>query len=200
MVRALILLLALTGYALPARAQTASCDASEVRFDFSDPGALQSITVAGSPYYVANLAGYLQLLSGNGSMRFLPTQVIGGNGVRVSCTLTTPNGGGGGGTLCGSGTNRCFRVSGVSGSLPLPGNWNQRLYVQVQVVSGAASSLVPSPTLLSQVPDTRGLANVARKTAALLYIYYWVELSPSDAFAALPAQGSLTLTYALQNN
>ncbi len=49
---ALLLFLALPG----AWAQTASCDATDLLFDFSDPGPLQTLTVGGIPYHVANLA------------------------------------------------------------------------------------------------------------------------------------------------
>ncbi|WP_172958555.1 hypothetical protein, partial [Thermus scotoductus] len=106
------------------------------------------------------------------------------------------------GSLCGAGTTRCFRVSHVTGSLPVPGDWQGRLYVLVQVdfFLGSATSHVPTPTLLSAVPDGRGLASVGRNTLALLWIYYFLELSPTDAFPSLPAQGVLTLTYSLQNN
>ncbi|ULR41258.1 hypothetical protein [Thermus sp. NEB1569] len=198
--RALALLL----LALPrALAQTVSCDAADLLFDFSDPGPLQTLTVGGESYYVANLASYLLLLSGTSPMRFLPTQVVGGSGGRVACTLTTYTFGGFGGTLCGAGTTRCFRVSHVTGSLPVPGDWQGRLYVLVQVASGNATSHVPTPTLLSAVPDGRGLASVGPFTfftPAQLWIYYFLELSPTDAFPSLPAQGVLTLTYSLQNN
>ena len=194
---ALLLLLGLSR----AWAQTASCDATDLLFDFSDPGPLQTLTVGGENFYVANLASYLLLLSGTSPMRFLPTQVAGaGTNKWVTCTLTTPNRGGGGGTLCGAGNTRCFRVSNVSGSLPVPGDWTQRLYVLVQVTSGNATSHVLTPTFLSAVPDGRGLASVGRNTTAVLRIYYWLELSPNDVFPSLPAQGTLTLTYSLQNN
>ncbi|WCM40268.1 hypothetical protein [Thermus antranikianii] len=196
--RALALLL-LLGFSR-AWAQTASCDATDLLFDFSASGPLQTLTVGGQSYYVANLASYLLLLEGVSSMRFLPTQVVGGSGGRVACTLTTPNRGGGGGALCGAGTTRCFRVSGVTGSLPVPGDWQGRLYVFVQVVSGSATNHVPTPTLLSAVPDGRGLASVARNTTALLWVYYFLELSPTDAFPSLPAQGVLTLTYSLESD
>ncbi|RTI29839.1 hypothetical protein CSW17_06545, partial [Thermus scotoductus] len=86
--------------------------------------------------------------------------------------------------------------------VPVPGDWQGRLYVLVQVdfFLGSATSHVPTPTLLSAVPDGRGLASVGRNTLALLWIYYFLELSPTDAFPSLPAQGVLTLTYSLQNN
>ncbi len=134
-------------------------------------------------------------------MRFLPTRAAGAGGNKwVTCTLTTPNRGGGGGALCGAGTTLCFRVSNVSGSLPVPGDWRGRLYVMAQVVSGSATSHVLAPTLLSAVPDGWGLASVPRNTTAVLRIYYWLELSPDDLFPSLPATGTLTLTYELQTD
>jgi hypothetical protein len=178
--------------------QTLNCDATGLTYDFSAPGPLQTLTVGGQPYYVANLASYLLLLEGTAPLRFLPTAVAGGTGYRVACTVITPAGGGGGGTLCGAGTTRCLRVSGVSGSLPV--DWTGRLYVMAQVISGNATSHAPVPTLLSAVPDNRGLASVARNTTALIHIYYWVEFSPNDTFATLPATGILTLTYRIQGN
>ncbi|RTI07378.1 hypothetical protein CSW26_05895, partial [Thermus scotoductus] len=78
--RALALLLLLF-YLFPrALAQVASCDATDLLFDFSDPGPLQTLTVGGESYYVANLASYLLLLSSTSPMRFLPTRVVGGSG------------------------------------------------------------------------------------------------------------------------
>ena len=192
--RALALLLLL----LPAWGQTLNCDATELTYDFSAPGPLTSVTVGGQPYYVANLASYLLLLDGSAPMRFLPTAVKGGTGYRVACTVTTPAGGGGGGALCGAGTTRCLRVTNVTGSLPV--DWTRRVHVMVQVVSGRATSHAPTPTLLSAVPDGRGLASIARRTTALLHLYYWVELSPADPFPALPATGTLTLEYQIQGD
>lgn len=192
---ALLLLLGLSR----AWAQTAFCDATDLLFDFSAPGPLQTLTVGGQGYYVANLASYLLLLSGTSPMRFLPTQVAGGTGERVACLLLTGPGGGGG-RVCGAGNTWCFRVSDVSGSLPVPGDWTQRLYVMAQVVLGNATSLVPTPTLLSAVPDGRGLANVAPNAFAFLYLYYFLELSPTDPFPSFPVQGSLTLSYRLQRD
>ncbi|MGC8967127.1 MAG: hypothetical protein ACP5JV_02160 [Thermus sp.] len=192
---ALLLLLGLSR----AWAQTVSCDATDLLFDFSASGPLQTLTVGGQSYYVANLASYLLLLSGTSPMRFLPTQAAGAGTNRwATCALTTPRGGGGGGVLCGAGTTRCFRVSNVSDSLPV--DWTGRLYVLVQVASGSATSHVPTPTLLSAVPDNRGLASVDRNTTAVLRIYYWLELSPTDLFPSFPATGTLTLTYSLQRN
>ena len=66
---ALLLLLGLSR----AWAQTASCDATDLLFDFSGPGPLQTLTVGGQSYYVANRDSYLLLLSGTSPMRFLPT-------------------------------------------------------------------------------------------------------------------------------
>jgi hypothetical protein len=192
-----LLLLALL---LPkALGQRVDCEATDLLYDFSAPGSLTQVTVAGQPYYVANLASYLLLLDGTGPMRFLPTAVTGGTGYRVACTVRTPNRDPTrGGTLCGAGRRFCLRVTGVSGSLPV--DWTSRLYVLVQVVSGNATSLAPTPTLLSAVPDNRGLADVQRNTIATLHIYYWVELAPGDLFPALPATGALTLTYQVQGD
>ena len=193
--RALALLLLL----LPAWGQTLNCDATELTYDFSAQGPLTSVTVGGQPYYVANLASYLLLLEGAAPMRFLPTGVAGGTGYRVACTVTTPNRDAiRGGTLCGAGRKFCLRATGVSGSLPV--DWTGRLYVMVQVVSGKATSFAPTPTLLSAVPDNRGLAEIQKNATALLHLYYWVELSPADTFPALPATGTLTLTYQIQGD
>jgi hypothetical protein len=194
-----LLLLALL---LPeALGQSVNCDATDLVYDFSAPGPLTQATVAGQPYYAANLASYLLLLDGAGPMRFLPTAVAGAPGgvYRVACTVRTPNRDPiRGGTLCGAGRRFCLRVTGVSGSLPV--DWTSRLYVMVQVVSGNATSLAPAPTLLSAVPDNRGLADIGRNTTATLHIYYWVELAPGDLFPALPAAGALTLTYQVQGD
>jgi hypothetical protein len=89
-------------------------------------------------------------------------------------------------------------VTGVSGSLPV--DWTSRLYVMVQVISGNATSFAPTPTLLSAVPDNRGLADIGRNTTTVLHIYYWVEVSPYDFFPTLPATGTLTLTYQVQGD
>jgi hypothetical protein len=191
----------LLAFLLPkALGQSVNCDATDLLYDFSAPGSLTQVTVAGQPYYVANLASYLLLLEGTGPMRFLPTAVTGAGGVyRVACTVRTPNRDAiRGGTLCGAGRKFCLRVTDVSGSLPV--DWTSRLYVMVQVVSGNATSFAPTPTLLSTVPDNRGLADVQRNTTALLHIYYWVEVSPYDLFPTLPATGALTLTYQVQGD
>jgi hypothetical protein len=198
--RALSLLL-LTFLLPEALGQSVDCEATDLSYDFSAPGPLTSVTVGGQPYYVANLASYLLLLGGTTPMRFLPTVVTGAPGgvYRVACTVRTPNRDPvRGGTLCGAGRRFCLRVTGVSGSLPV--DWTSRLYVMVQVVSGNATSFAPTPTLLSAVPDNRGLADVQRNTTALLHIYYWVEVSPHDLFPTLPATGALTLTYQLQGD
>ena len=180
-------------------AQSVNCDATDLLYDFSAPGSLTQVTVAGQPYYVANQASYLVLLGGTTSMRFLPTAVTGGTLYRMACTVRTPNRDPiRGGTLCGVGRRFCLRVTDVSGSLPV--DWTSRLYVLVQVVSGNATSLAPTPTLLSAVPDNRGLADVQRNTTATLHIYYWVELAPGDLFPTLPATGTLTLTYQVQGD
>jgi hypothetical protein len=181
--------------------QSVDCEATDLLYDFSAPGPLTSVTVGGQPYYVANLASYLLLLDSTTPMRFLPTAVTGAPGgvYRVACTVRTPNRDPiRGGTLCGAGRKFCLRVTGVSGSLPV--DWTSRLYVLVQVVSGNATSLAPTPTFLSAVPDNRGLADVQRNTIATLHIYYWVELAPGDLFPALPATGALTLTYQVQGD
>jgi hypothetical protein len=181
--------------------QSVNCDATDLLYDFSAPGSLTQATVAGQPYYVANLASYLLLLDGTGPMRFLPTAVTGAPGgvYRMACTVRTPNRDPTrGGTLCGAGRRFCLRVTGVSGSLPV--DWTSRLYVLVQVVSGNATSFASTPTLLSAVPDNRGLADMGKNTTAVLHIYYWVEVSPYDLFPTLPATGALTLTYQLQDD
>jgi hypothetical protein len=182
--------------------QSVDCDATDLVYDFSAPGSLTQVTVAGQPYYVANQASYLLLLDGTGPMRFLPTAVTGGTLYRVACTVQTPNRDAiRGGALCGAGRKFCLRVTGVSGSLPV--DWTSRLYVMVQVVqvvSGNAASRVTTPTLLSAVPDNRGLADIGRNTTAVLHIYYWVEVSPYDLFPTLPATGALTLTYEVQGD
>lgn len=179
--------------------QSVNCDATDLVYDFSAPGSLTQVTVAGQPYYVANLASYLLLLGGAPPMRFLPTAVTGGTLYRVACTVRTPNRDAiRGGTLCGAGRRFCLRVTGVSGSLPV--DWTSRLYVMVQVISGNATSFAPTPTLLSAVPDNRGLADIGKNTTATLHIYYWVELAPGDLFPALPATGALTLTYEVQGD
>jgi hypothetical protein len=73
-----LLLLALL---LPkALGQSVNCEATDLLYDFSAPGSLTQVTVAGQPYYVANLASYLLLLEGTAPMRFLPTAVTGGRG------------------------------------------------------------------------------------------------------------------------
>jgi hypothetical protein len=174
------------------------CEATDLLYDFSAPGSLTQVTVAGQPYYVANQASYVLLLDGTGPMRFLPTAVTGGTGYRVACTVRTPDRDARGGTLCGAGRRFCLRVTGVSGFLPV--DWTSRLYVLVQVVSGNATSYVTTPTLLSAVPDNRGLADMGKNTTALLHIYYWVEVSPYDLFPTLPATGALTLTYEVQGD
>jgi hypothetical protein len=192
----------LLAFLLPkALGQSVNCDATDLLYDFSAPGSLTQVTVAGQPYYVANLASYLLLLGGTAPMRFLPTAVTGAPGgvYRMACTVQTPNRDAiRGGALCGAGRKFCLRVTGVSGSLPV--DWTSRLYVLVQVVSGNATSFAPTPTLLSAVPDNRGLADIGKNTTAVLHIYYWVEVSPYDLFPTLPATGALTLTYQLQGD
>lgn len=174
-----------------------SCDASEVRFDFSAPGSLSF--QAGYP--VANLGGYLHLFDA-GPLMFLPTQVLGGSQpYRLECTITT-GGGGGGGALCGAGNTHCFRLTGISGSLPPPLDPNTRVYVMVQVVSGTGViNHVPSPTPLGAIPDNRGLASIPRNTTAVLWIYILLRMDPLDAFLPdPPVSGTLTFTYSLRNN
>jgi hypothetical protein len=192
----------LLAFLLPkALGQSVNCDATDLLYDFSAPGSLTQVTVAGQPYYVANLASYLLLLGGTAPMRFLPTAVTGAPGgvYRMACTVQTPNRDAiRGGALCGAGRKFCLRVTGVSGSLPV--DWTSRLYVMVQVISGNATSFAPTPTLLSAVPDNRGLADIGKNTTAVLHIYYWVEVSPYDLFPTLPATGALTLTYQVQGD
>jgi hypothetical protein len=192
----------LLAFLLPkALGQSVNCDATDLLYDFSAPGSLTQATVAGQPYYVANLASYLLLLDGTGPMRFLPTAVTGAPGgvYRMACTVRTPNRDAiRGGALCGAGKKFCLRVTDVSGSLPV--DWTSRLYVMVQVISGNATSFAPTPTLLSAVPDNRGLADIGKNTTAVLHIYYWVEVSPYDFFPTLPATGALTLTYQVQGD
>jgi hypothetical protein len=190
----------LLAFLLPkALGQSVNCDATDLVYDFSAPGSLTWVNVAGQDYYVANQASYLLLLDGTGPMRFLPTAVTGGTLYRMACTVRTPNRDAiRGGTLCGAGRKFCLRVTDVSGSLPV--DWTSRLYVLVQVVSGTATSFAPAPTLLSAVPDNRGLADIGKNTTAILYIYYWVEVNPYDLFPTLPATGTLTLTYQVQGD
>jgi hypothetical protein len=192
----------LLAFLLPkALGQSVNCDATDLLYDFSAPGSLTQVTVAGQPYYVANLASYLLLLGGTAPMRFLPTAVTGAPGgvYRMACTVQTPNRDAiRGGALCGAGRKFCLRVTGVSGSLPV--DWTSRLYVMVQVISGNATSFAPTPTLLSAVPDNRGLADIGKNTTAILHIYYWIEVNPYDLFPTLPAIGALTLTHQVQGD
>jgi hypothetical protein len=192
----------LLAFLLPkALGQSVNCEATDLVYDFSAPGSLTWVNVAGQDYYVANQASYLLLLGGTGSMRFLPTAVTGAPGgvYRMACTVQTPNRDAiRGGALCGAGRKFCLRVTGVSGSLPV--DWTSRLYVLVQVVSGTATSFAPTPTLLSAVPDNRGLADIGKNTTAILHIYYWIEVNPYDLFPTLPATGTLTLTYQVQGD
>jgi hypothetical protein len=150
--RALSLLL--LAFLLPkALGQSVDCDATDLLYDFSAPGSLTQVTVAGQPYYVANQASYLLLLDGTGPMRFLPTAVTGGTGYRMACTVRTPNRDPiRGGALCGAGRKFCLRVTGVSGSLPV--DWTSRLYVMVQVISGNATSFAPRPPFSPPSPTT----------------------------------------------
>ncbi|WP_105318558.1 hypothetical protein [Thermus tenuipuniceus] len=191
------LLLIYLVYHLPALAQSLNCDATDVRFDLAASGPL---TWVGS-YPVASLAGYLHLLEGTTPLLFLPTQVVGGGQPhRVTCTVSTPNAGGGGGTLCGAGTTRCLRILSIGGSLPPPLNPSTRLRVQVQVVSGNATSHAPTPTPIGSLPDNRGLASIARNTTAVLWLWFYLEMDPGDAFSPLPTGGTLTLSYTLRND
>lgn len=188
--------LALFLFLLPALAQTLNCDATEVRFDFSAPGPL---TWVGS-YPVASLAGYLHLLDGGSALSFLPTQVVGGTGQTVSCQVRTRNKGKGG-AVCGAGNTYCLRLSGVSGSLPLPLQASNRLLVQVQVVSGTlAVNHAPTPTPIGNLPDNGGLASVGPNSTVSLALWLYLRLDPGDAFPTLPTGGTLTLTYALEGD
>lgn len=191
--RALVLLLLF----LPALAQTVNCDATSLVFNFSASGSIT--TVMGYP--VANLNAYLDFLDAGGTRRFMPTQAIGGSQpYRITCQITTPNGGGGGGALCGAGTTRCFRISGISGSLPTPLNPNTRLLVMVQPVSGSFTNHVPTFTPLGSIPDTRGLVSVPRNANVVFWIWFLLEMAVDDLFPTLPATGTLNLTYALRND
>jgi len=181
-------------------AQTLNCDATEVRFDFAaSSGPVQGVAPDGGTYYRASLPAYLAFLDAlPSSRRFLPTQVVGASsGLYVTCTVTTPNRGGGGGTLCGAGTTRCLRLS-VTGTLPAPLD-NNRVYVLGQVVSGNATSHFTGFTNLSTVLayDGGGLFSVARNTTATLRIWLLVELLGTDAFTG-GYSGTLTFTYRLQ--
>lgn len=189
MARALALLLHFPALTF---AQTVNCDAGEVRFDFSASGAFTTYSVGGTPYPIANLAGYLAFLDSGTTTRFLPTQVVGGvYAYRVTCAITTPNRGGGGGTLCGVGNTWCFRISGVSGSPPL--DPNTRLYVMVQVawqIFGFPPTIhAPTFTPLGSLPDNRGLASIPGGAFVTLYIWFLLELSPTDTFPSLPTSG-----------
>ncbi|MCX7850731.1 hypothetical protein, partial [Thermus sp.] len=163
MSRALALLLLL----LPALAQTVNCDATDLVFNFSASGPIT--TVMGYP--VANLNAYLDFLDAGGTRRFMPTQVVGGSQpYRIACQITTPNGGGG--STCGAGTTRCFRITGFGGSLPAPLNPNPRLWVMVQPVSGTFTNHAPTFTHLMDLPDTRGLVSVPRNAN----IVFWTDI------------------------
>ncbi|WP_243031006.1 hypothetical protein [Thermus altitudinis] len=192
MARTLALLLLVTW----ALAQV-DCDATGVVFDLSEPGPL---TVQNG-YTVANLSGYLHLLDVGSSLLLLPTRVVGATvPYRVTCTVRT-GGGGGGGVLCGAGTTLCFRLTGITGTLPAPLDPLSRLYLMVQPVSGSGVvSHAPSPTPLGNLPDNRGLASIPRNTTAVLALHFFLLLSPEDAFPSLPASGTLTLTYGLRRN
>lgn len=191
MARTLALLLLVTW----ALAQV-DCDATEVVFDLSGPGPL---TVQNG-YTVANLSGYLHLLDVGPSL-LLPTRVVGATvPYRVTCTVQTRRGGGGG-VLCGAGTTHCFRLRGITGILPAPLDPLSRLYLMVQPVSGSGVvSHAPSPTPLGNLPDNMGLASIPRNTTAVLALYFFLLLSPEDAFPSLPASDTLTLTYRIRNN
>ncbi len=110
---------------------------------------------------------------GTGSMRFLPTAVAGGlvpgglHGADPKPGLDQGRDALRGGEevlLTGDG---CFRFPPRELDLEALRHGS----VMVQVISGNATSLAPTPTLLSAVPDSRGLAVIGRNTAALLRIY-----------------------------
>lgn len=191
--------LALLPFLALALAQTLTCWATDVGFDLGAPGPLVQETVGGTPYPVAGLQAYLDLLSGSTPARFLPTTVSGSPGRYVECRVTVLHPGGGG-VLCGAGATWCVRVANVTGSLPV--DWRSRLYVLVQVVSGCGGCRVhaPTPTPLGALPDNRGLLSVPWNTTGAFRVYFWVELHPEDAFPVLPATGSLLLTYQIQND
>ncbi|WP_038046891.1 hypothetical protein [Thermus caliditerrae] len=188
--------LALFLFLLPALAQTLNCDATEVRFDFSAPGPLTFL----NGYPVASLAGYLHLLDLGSALSFLPTQVVGETGQAVSCQVRTRNKGKRG-VVCGAGNTYCLRLSGVSGSLPLPLQAFDRLLVQVQVVSGTlAVNHAPTPTPIGNLPDNGGLASVGPNSTVSLILWLYLRLDPGDAFPTLLTGGTLTLTYALEGD
>jgi hypothetical protein len=60
--------------------QSVNCDATDLVYDFSAPGSLTQVTVAGQPYYVANLASYLLLLGRHGPHALPPHGGDGGTG------------------------------------------------------------------------------------------------------------------------
>lgn len=166
---------------LSALGQNLQCDASEVRFDLSAPGPLSAQTVGGQSYYRAGLQAYLQLLGGTQPLRLLPTVVVGASGPYVTCQASTLF------------LSRYLYLQGYAGSLPPPLGPG-RVYVLAEVL-GDGSSLVPSFTpiasnlRLAQVYGLLGQATVR--------LWFVLEVSPTDAFAAYPATGSLTLTYSL---
>lgn len=179
--------------------QSLSCDATEVRFDFSFPTPLAPVLAPdGQSYDRASRLAYLAFLDTlPSSRRFLPTQVVGGVGTYVTCQVTTPNKGGGGGTLCGAKKDYCLRLS-VSGNLPPPLS-NDRVYVLGQVVSGNATSHAPTPTSLASLPDRGGLFSIEQNTTATLRIWVFLEFQASDAYAGAYS-GSLVFTYTFQKD
>ncbi|GAA6734835.1 hypothetical protein YIM1640_19650 [Thermus oshimai] len=184
----------------PAWAQSINCDASDLRYDFGASGFLMQETVGGVPYPVANLAAYLDLLSQSSSKRFLPTTAVGGLGRYVECVASAPTRSGGGGTICGARNDWCLRITNVTGVFPV--DWTTRLYVLVQLLScsGGCTNHVPGVTLISALPDNRGLLSLSPGATATFRVYFLVELSPEDTFIAFPATGSLTFTYGYQRN
>lgn len=188
----------LLGLSASSWAQSLQCNAQEVRFDFSASVSGSLTAPDGVLYPRAGLPGYLSFLDAlPPAQRFLPTQVVGTQDLFVTCTATIPNRGGRGGTLCGSGTTRCLRLS-VSGALSPP-LATGRVYVLGRVVSGNATSHVPTPTPLGSIPDGGGLFSIERNTTAILQIWLFLEFAASDSYLG-PYSGSLLLGYVLQND
>ena len=188
----------LLGLSASSWAQSLQCNAQEVRFDFSANVSGSLTAPDGALYPRAGLPGYLSFLDTlPPAQRFLPTQVVGTQDLFVTCTVTTPNSGGGGGTVCGAGTTRCLRLL-VSGSLSPP-LANGRVYVLGRVVSGNAVSHVVAPTPLGSIPDSGGLFSIERNTTAILQIWIFLEFAASDSYPG-PYSGSLLFTYVLQKD
>lgn len=179
-------------------AQSLECNAQEVHFNFSATVSGSLTAPDGVSYPRAGLPGYLSFLEAlPPAQLFLPTQVVGTPDAFVTCTVTTPKGGGGGGVVCGARTTRCLRLR-VSGNLSPP-LANSRVYVLGWVVSGDATSHVPTPTPLGSIPDNGGLFSIGRNTTATVQIWIFLEFAASDSYLG-PYSGSLLFTYVLQKN